>query len=326
MNLNLYDEQMNRISIIGNQFISCLWSEGYNTTQAFTLELQVTAEYKRKVKPDCFVGRSDRKTLMVIKTVQVQNGKIIATGKQATRCLDDVPFIGTISAGSKMTSSIKEAYESGEGYTSFSFADSTLEDVYRHDISNKSILVLCEKMGQETDVGFRAIRSTGGITVEFYKPEEKDNLVFSERFGNMTVNGITLSTQNWKNYAIVLGAGEGDNRIRQDVDLSEGQQKRSLIIDARDLSMEEGETEENYRLRLTARGIEKMLECQKTWECAFLPLASDFGTRYDLGDILKVYLHDYGITLKARVTRFTQKTQKNKTSTTIEVGNITITR
>ena len=46
-----------------------MWSEGYNTTQPFTLELLATAEYKQKVKPDCYVGRDDRKTLMVIKTV-----------------------------------------------------------------------------------------------------------------------------------------------------------------------------------------------------------------------------------------------------------------
>ena len=64
MNLSLYDPQLNRISIIESRFVSCMWSEGYNTTQPFTLELQATAEYKQKVKPDCYVGRDDRKTLM----------------------------------------------------------------------------------------------------------------------------------------------------------------------------------------------------------------------------------------------------------------------
>lgn len=326
MNLNLYDTQMNRIAIIGSQFISCLWSEGYNTTQAFTLELQITSEYKKKVKPDCYVGRTDRKTLMVLKTVQIQNGRIVATGMQAARCLDDVPFVGTISAGANVAQSIKEAYDGGDGYTAFSFADGTLTDTYGHDISNKSILALCEKMGQETDVGFRTVRSGGGIVTEFYKPEENPNLVLSERFGNMTVDGITLSTQNWKNHAIVLGAGEGEDRIKAEVDISNGEQKRTLIIDARDLTQEDEETAEAYTSRLVARGVEKLLECQKTWECAFLPHASEFGSRYDLGDILTVYLQDYDLKLKARVTRFTQKSQKNKTSTTIEVGNITITR
>ena len=51
MNLNLYDHDLNRIATIGNRFVSCLWSEGYNTTQDFCLELVETEEYTRKSVP-----------------------------------------------------------------------------------------------------------------------------------------------------------------------------------------------------------------------------------------------------------------------------------
>lgn len=326
MKLSLYDTQLNRIAIIGGRFISCMWSEGYNTTQSFTLELQATEENKQKVKPDLYVGRDDRKTLMIIKTVQVKSGRIVVSGKQASRCLDDVPFIGTIEEGAQIDKAIKEAYDSSGKFSGIEFADAKLAAVYGHQISNKSILALCETMGQDADVGFRAVRSAAGIVVEFYQPEENPNLVFSERYGNLTIDSITRSTENWKNHAIVLGAGEGDERERVEVDLSDGEQKRTLIIDARDLTREDEETDVAYGARLTARGYEKLLEKRKTWECAFTPLSKHFGTRYDLGDILTVLLPDYGLKLKARVSRFTQKSQNNKTTTTIEVGDITITR
>ena len=326
MKLNLYDKNLNRISIIGDRFISCLWSEGYNTTQPFTVELQATEEYKRKVKPDLYVGRDDRKTLMVIKTVQAKDGKIIATGKQATRCLDDVPFIGTIEAGEYLAPAIKTAYERSIGFDGISFADTSLSVICAHQISNKSFLELCEKTCQDADVGFRAVRSADGIKIELYQPASDPNLVFSQTFGNLTVNSILLSTENLKNHAIVLGAGEGNDRMQVSVDKSGGQQKRSLIVDARDLTRGENETDDAYRARLTARGVEKLLEKQGTWECAFAPFAKDFGSRYDLGDILTVLLPDYGIKLQARVSRFTQKAQQNKTTTSIEVGTITIMR
>ena len=83
MNLDLYDKDLNRIAIIGEQYISCLWSEGYNTIENFSLELVETEEYMKKVRSDCYVGRADRKTLMVIKTVEITNGKIVASGKQS---------------------------------------------------------------------------------------------------------------------------------------------------------------------------------------------------------------------------------------------------
>lgn len=326
MKLNLYDNSMNRIAIIGDRFISVLWSEGYNTVEPFTLELQATAEYKQKVRPECYVGRDDRKTLMVIKTAEIKNGRIIATGKQACRCLDDVPFIGTIEKDSQVAEAIRNAYTQGDGYHMFGFAEQAPDVIYGHEISNKSILELMTTMSRDTDLGFRAVKNNGKISVEFYKPKKNENLRYSEALGNLTINSITLSTENLKNHAIVLGEGEGDERARAEVDKSEGGQKLSLIVDARDIQREEKETDDNYREKLLARGNEKLAEKTKTWGCLFTPLASDFGSRFDLGDILTIILAEYEIKLSARVARFTQKVQRNQTETTVEVGEITITR
>lgn len=326
MNLSLYDADLNRIAIIGCQYVSCLWSEGYNTIENFTLELIETEEYKRKVSVDCYVGRDDRKTLMVIKTVQISGGKIVVSGKQATRVLGDVSFIGTISGGSNIDTSIMNAYNNSEKYRNVEFANTSLGVKYPNQISNKSFSELCATMCQSENVGFRSIRGNGVVVVEFYKPEEKSNLVFSEKFGNLTVNSISVSSENYKNYCIVLGEGEGENRIRVDVDLTNGNERRDLIVDAKDIQSEDGETTDSYKEKLIARGIEKLIECTQTFACAFAPYSSDFGTKYDLGDILTVYLTDYGITLKARVAKFTQKSQNNKTETSVEVGQITIKR
>ena len=118
LNLSLYDRDMNRISVIGCRFESCMWSEGYNTTQPFTLELQANEEYKKKVKEDCYVGRDDRKTLMVIKTVRVKDGHIIATGKEAKRCLDDVACEKVIPAGSNLADAVRGAYAASSKFHS----------------------------------------------------------------------------------------------------------------------------------------------------------------------------------------------------------------
>lgn len=326
MRLNAYDKDLNRIAIIGGQFVSCLWSEGYNTIQPFTLELDATEEYKEKIKPDIYIGRSDRKTLMVVKTVQVEGNKIIASGKQATACLDDVSFIGTIKSGAIVDSTIKSEYNGSTKFPLFEIAESNFSDRYMHDISHKSFQQLIEIMCQSVDMGFKTIREGNTAKTSFYKPAENPNLRFSERFGNLSVQSLLLSTENLKNYAIVLGQGEGADRIRVDVDMTAGQQRRDLILDAKSITKEETDTDETYRKKLESYGAEKLLEHRKTWECLFSPLADDFGTRYDLGDILTILLPEYGLKLKARVSRFTQKEQRNSISTAIEVGEITITR
>lgn len=326
MKINLYDENLRRIAIIDERFVSCLWSEGYNTTENFTLELQETEEYRKKVRPDCYVGRNDRKTLMVIKTVGIADNKIIASGKQATQVLNDVAFIGTINEGSKIDSSIEKAYNGSNKFKNVEVVSSGLSETYKHQISNKHFLNLCETMCQSEDVGFRSVRNNGVINIEFYKPEMKSNLVFSQKFGNLSIDSINISTSTFKNYAIVLGEGEGENRIRVTVDQTNGNERRELIVDAKDIQKEENETNESYNSRLVARGAEKLLECQKVIDFVFKPFSKDFGVKYDLGDILTVFLPEYGMKLQSRVVRFTQKVQNNQTTTTIDVGNLIIKR
>lgn len=326
MNLNLYDTQLNRIAIIGGRFVSCMWSEGYNTTQPFTLELQATEEYKNKVKPDCYVGRDDRKTLMVLKTVRVKDGHVIASGKEAKRCLDDVACETIIQEGANLAASIKAAYDSSGKFENIEFAEQTLDVTYEHQISNKTCWELCETMCQDTDTGYRVARNGKQIKVEFYKPEADPNQILAEKYGSLKVESITLSTENKKNYAVVLGEGEGEDRYRVRIDLSGGEQKRGLFVDARDVQREEGESDASYEKKLLARGYEELLVKQGTWECALNPLPQEFGSLYDLGDVITVLLPDYGMKLQSRITRFTQQSQNNITDTILEVGDITITR
>ena len=294
--------------------------------EPFSLETEATVELKRKIRPEIYAGRDDRKTLMVIKTAKVENGKIIAMGKQAARCLDDAPFVGTIPKNSQVAEAARSAFEAGDGYPGFAFAETAPAVTYDHQISNKSVLELMLTMYQNTDTGFRTVKNGKTIEIQTYRPEENPNLRFSETLGNLTVESLMLSTENLKNHVIVLGAGEGEERSRAEVDRSGGGQKLTLIVDARDIQKAEDDTEDSYREKLEARGAEKLRERKRTWECAFTPLAVDFGIRYDLGDILTVLLPEYGLKLKARVARFTQKEQNNQIETTIEVGEITIVR
>jgi hypothetical protein len=72
--------------------------------------------------------------------------------------------------------------------------------------------------------------------------------------------------------------------------------------------------------------LDELQKSNNVFRCAYSPYAKDFGTRYDLGDMLIVYLTEYGLKIKSRVIKFTQKSQGNQINTTIEVGEIEIMR
>lgn len=326
MKIKIYDKDLNPILFIDEQFVSCLWSEGYNTIGSFCMELIDTAEYRKKIREDFYAGRSDRDTLMVIKTVEFRDGRVIASGKQATAVLDDVAMLGTIQAGVNIDTAVKNAYNESAKFRKLNFAETNIGIKSTHQISNASFWNVCSTLCADTDLGIRVKRSGTELLAEFYKPEENQNLVFSKQYGNLSDPKIVLSTEGSKNYAIVFGQGEGANRTYTTVDMTGGQDRRELVVDAKDLQMGDGETTENYLKRLESRGIEKLLEHQNVFSCSFVPSGNDFGVRYELGDVLTVNLGEYGLKLKSRVAKFTQKSQKNKTETIVEVGKITIVR
>lgn len=323
MKLKIYDADLRKVADVGEQFTSCLWQEKYNQLGRFTLSVPETDFFKTRIRPDYYVRRQDRRTVMVIRTVQVKNKEIIAEGFSALNVFDDVAFIGTIQEGQPIAQALKTAYNESSQYPHFFIMDSPLTDTFKHQISNKSIWGLAETMCKSEDVGVAAALENGNIGMKLYKPGVNKNAVFSELIGNIGDPDLTLSTSKYKNVAIVLGEGKEKERVRVDVDLSNGEPRRELIVDARDLTIQESETLEDYKKRLEARGAEKLLTQKKTWKCALNPSSDDFGKSFDLGDIVTVTLQKYGLKFHTRISAFEQKAQKNKVTTKIEVGELT---
>ena len=268
MKIKIYDKDLNNILFVDGQFVSCLWSEGYNTVGSFCLELIDTAEYRKKIREDFYAGRSDRDTLMVIKTVEFRDGRIIASGKQATAVLDDVAMIGTIQAGVNIDTAVKNAYNNSAKFRKLNFAETNIGVKSTHQISNASFWEVCSTLCADTDLGIRVKKAGAELLAEFYQPPENQNLIFSKQYGNLSEPEIILSTEGAKNYAIVFGQGEGENRIYTTVDMTNGQDRRELVVDANDIQMDEGEVMEDYLKRLKSRGIEKLLECQSVFSCS----------------------------------------------------------
>lgn len=321
MKINIYDENLNLVAPIGENYVSCLWAEGYNTVEPFTLELPATETYKKKIKTDMYVKRVDRENVMVIKTIQEQGNKLILSGKQASRVLDDVAFVGTINDNSVIDTALARAYNNSSKYPSVEFVESGLIDRYGHQISHKSMLELCQNMCQSADIGFKAVKTDKKITVSLYKP---DNIPvkLSEFIGNVKFDNVVRSVENYKNYAIVLGQGEGENRIRVDVDLTNGDKRRELLIDGKDIQQEEGESDKAYKARLTARGVEKLLEKIKAFSIDIINSPKGFGKEYDLGYNVLAVIPEYNLKYSTRITKFEEKSQQNGSQISITLGEL----
>ena len=132
-------------------------------------------------------------------------------------------------------------------------------------------------------------------------------VVFSSQEMNAELTSYDHSSADYKNYAIVAGAGEGSARVRVDVDMrtDSSEERRVLFVNASDLQQDDGETETAYKARLAARGKEKLTECQDSESLeakAGYNAGLTYREDYDLGDTVSYEDEPHGLYIDAEIT------------------------
>lgn len=137
--------------------------------------------------------------------------------------------------------------------------------------------------------------------------EVNPHIIFSDRYNNLLSFNYFTDTSVKKNYAYVLGIGEGEKRKR--TTYFEGAEPSSLeryevYIDAKDISDEEqenGETkplsEEEYSELLKEKGKQSLVPITMKSESQIAVQSTQFqyGVDYFVGDFVTVEHHRFGI-------------------------------
>lgn len=213
------------------------------------------------------------------------------------------------------------------------------------EITWGSVLDAQKKLAEVSGLGFMVLfdPETGTETFKVYKgvDRSKDQYTgyvgyFGTDVGNIQNVAVSSGTTDFKNVAVVAGAGEGAGREVRIVSLGNvsGENRRELYVDARDLQREyqvatpTGEVDEKgnpiynyetktytiaeYHAMLDARGLEKLSECLKTFSitCDIVQNNIIYGEDYFLGDRMPVKLPEYGIYASARISSVTMIYEK----------------
>lgn len=325
MECNVYDTDLNRVGSIFT-WVSMLWTEGYNTLGTFQLELQQTSDILDLFVLDRYCGIPESDTLMLIKSVQVSDGTVIVTGFPATRILSD-RVSTTVISNTNAEGAMRGLVESMDAWPRIELGTlKGLTDKFTPQKSDATILEYCEQISQFCDIGFRMRHDKAAkkLLFECYKPEENPNARYSSDYGNAGDLQYGISDANYKNVAVVAGAGEGDARITVYAGATDttGIDRREMYIDARQEQPEDGETDADYQARLVALGEEKLIAQTKIETIKF----TIDDERAKLGDIVLCRFPEIGIQAKVRVVGISRKSQNNGTTVTASLGTPIIIR
>ncbi len=319
MECSVYNTELERIAII-DSFVSLVWQENYNTLGDFQLEVWQIEDNVSLFQPDYYVGKKNSETLMIIKSVQILDGVILVAGYSATRVLQDRVSTEVISNQNAETA-LRQLVGKMKPWDRIELGEvANIPDKFTAQKSDATLFEYCENISQAVDMGFRFShdKKQRKLIFECYKPLENTEVKFSTYFGNINQLNYSLSTANYKNVAIVAGAGEGENRVTVMAGDTEstGIDRREMYVDARNKQPQENESPEDYKQRLVRVGESKLIEQIKIQNIQFL--IDD--ERVNLGDIVSCNIPEFGIKLKVRIIGISEVSQNNTTTRQVILG------
>ena len=153
-------------------------------------------------------------------------------------------------------------------------------------------------------------------------------VTFSTAFGNIEEPDVMIDSSKYKNYAIICGEGQSEERIYVEYDARKDKNEkiRKLFVDARSERMGDDTTLADYKNVLIQKGIEKLAECQIEENINFnLDTDSyEYKVDFDLGDKVDVVVDDIGLVMTARIRNVFEVIKSGYRTLELEVDNLKI--
>lgn len=211
------------------------------------------------------------------------------------------------------------------------------DEVVDYQTSYKNLLEEIEKISNLSGLGYRIAvdLSTRKLVFQVYKGRNltagqstNPPAIFSSEFENVLDQQYVDSLHNFRNVALVAGAGEGVDRKLITVGTGMGLDRFELFVDARDLREEDEEgnpiQEADYLEMLKSRGQSKLAECAdlRTFECKINPFSNlRYKEDFDLGDIVTCTGKKWGVTIDVRITEVEEVYEQDGFSLNVTFGN-----
>lgn len=302
-------------------FTSLRWRRRYFEPGEFELHCAATTNNLALLAPGNIIHRLDRREAGIIEGAVVGESttggeEITATGRFGSCQLcqriitPTINYSGTVEGGMRKVVSDNAITARPVSHLSLGAAQGYTE-ACAFQATGKNVQTTLTALAKASGLGYIARLDVPGRqwVFEVYKGADKTvtqtagpYVLFSDEFGNITGPQYTYNEQAFKNYAYVAGEGEGSARVVVEVDQTNGEPRRELWVDARDL--QKGElTDTQYQAQLIQRGLEKLAEAARaeSFEAAAVDTANfEYLADWDLGDI--VSFEKWGLLLNRRIT------------------------
>lgn len=336
-NMTVLNDKLNiSLEAVCDSFSSLLWNIEYYKCGEFEVYIAASPQNIEIFQTGRIVGRDDDKEHFgLIESVELETDaedgdyliikgrflmcllerRIIYPTFNFTKLVSYSQIIMNVVQYNACTSGIRKIPGLSLGNTSGTCWDTETKLQVSYDNLMEWVYTICEKIGgtanirlskpdnEQCEMIFELSQGTDRSILQKINP----HIIFSDRYNNLLSFTYFTDTSVKKNYAYVLGKGEGEKRKR--TIYFEGTEPSSLeryevYVDAKDISDEEqiaNETkplsEEEYSELLKEKGKQNLVPTKTKSESQIAVQSTQFqyGVDYFVGDFVTVEHHRFGI-------------------------------
>lgn len=329
----VYDKNLELIGII-DWFSSLRWRRKYYEAGEFEIHFPIDKNTKNFLKRDNIIIREDACESGIIEGFKIadRNGKeeAIILGRFLSSILErrivkkKINFNGNFLDGERIILAQMSPFKKLEIRNAAIDSNSIV-----FQCTYKNVYIYLNKLSRASTIAHRIVADlknkkyiyenycgldrteTQSINTRYEFSEDKQNIENAD---------YTYDSKLEKNYVLVGGQGEDENRIL--VEVKNGSYEdfdlREIFIDAKTESNKDL-TESQYRNILKTRGEENLTDCIESMEVT--AYADDYKKNWDLGDVVNIKKESWDMDFKKRITEIEETIENGKQRIYVTFGN-----
>lgn len=318
MEIRIYNPNMDFKGLIENQS-SLIWTRRYNESGEFELHAPVTSDNINLLKLGNLIWKRGAVDAGVIESIYIEEtvlkNEITAKGRFLTSYMDRRLIRPTFNFSGKVEIAMRTILTNAVAIPRVQLGElQGFDEEIEFQATYKNLLTYESKLAKSANLGFRFKPNFDDkiIVFEIYKgldrsihQNDRNRVIFSESYNNLSEADYEENEQIYSNVCYVGGQGEGSQRTYVVVGdtTATGLELREMYKNGADISSENLTTAQ-YLDKLRQRGYDALEEnaFYNYFECKTVPEGNfNYGTNYDLGDIITVEKVNWGITQDLRL-------------------------
>lgn len=353
MELYVFDKNLNFLGIL-ESYSSLIWRRKYSKCGEFELHCSLTPDTLNLLKRGNIIWKNDDQEAGYIEYRNLRqdregNEVLVIKGKFLTGYLGRRVIWGTENLNTTSENTIRELVN--KNAINPVNIDRKIELMALGEVGNytqetniqvsyKNLLETVEEIANISELGIRTLLGIENkqMLLDIYEGLDRTAsngvnppAIFSKEFENILEQEYTDSLNNYKNTALVAGEGEGIAREFISIEEGTGLDRIELFVDARDLQSTKTVNDEDvpipiseYREMLEDRGRSKLSEYKeiKTFNSKInLNSNLEYGSDFNLGDIVTCTSKKWGVTIDTRITEVEEIYESTGKQVNVVFGN-----